>query len=126
MPQLNAIGIVVGDMERSIRFYRLLGVDVPETPGEGHVDTFLPNGVRFMLDSEEIVRGFRPDWSRSTGNQLALAFECADPAEVDETYGRVVGAGFHGEKEPWDAFWGQRYAQLQDPDGVGVDLYAAL
>jgi uncharacterized glyoxalase superfamily protein PhnB len=37
-----------------------------------------------------------------------------------------VAAGFHGEKEPWDAFWGQRYAQLHDPDGVPVDLYASL
>jgi uncharacterized glyoxalase superfamily protein PhnB len=38
----------------------------------------------------------------------------------------VVEAGFTGEKEPWDAFWGQRYAQLADPDGVPVDLFAAL
>jgi catechol 2,3-dioxygenase-like lactoylglutathione lyase family enzyme len=126
MPQLNAIGIVVSDMGRSIQFYRLLGVDVPETPEEGHLDTFLPNGVRFMLDSEDTVRSFRPDWQRETGNQLGLAFECASPSEVDEVYTRAVDAGFHGEKAPWDAFWGQRYAQLQDPDGIGVDLYAAL
>jgi uncharacterized glyoxalase superfamily protein PhnB len=113
-------------MERSIRFYRLVGLDVPETPGEGHVDTFLPNGVRLMLDSEEVVRSFRPDWTRASGNQLSLAFECSNPAEVDEVYARAVAAGFAGEKEPWDAFWGQRYAQLADPDGVPVDLYAAL
>ena len=126
MPQLNAIGIVVSDMARSIRFYRLLGLDVPETPGEGHVDTFLPNGVRFMLDSEDTVKSFRPDWTRETGNQLGLALECASPAEVDAVYGEAVAAGFHGEKEPWDAFWGQRYAQLLDPDGVEISLYAAL
>lgn len=126
MPALNAIGIVVSDMARSIRFYRLLGLDVPETPDEGHVDTFLPNGVRFMLDTEEVVRSFRPGWSRETGNQVGLALECDGPGEVDEVYARVTDAGFHGEKEPWDAFWGQRYAQLSDPDGVPVDLYAAL
>ena len=126
MPQLNAIGIVASDMGSSISFYRLLGLDVPDTPAEGHVDTFLPNGVRFMLDTEDVVRSFRPDWERKTGNQLSLAFECASAVEVDEVYGRAVAAGFHGEKEPWDAFWGQRYAQVQDPDGVSVDLYAAL
>jgi catechol 2,3-dioxygenase-like lactoylglutathione lyase family enzyme len=126
MPQLNALGIVVSDMAKSIRFYRLVGLDVPETPDEGHVDTFLPNGVRFMLDSEETVRTFRPDWSRETGNQLALAFECNTPAEVDELYERVIGGGFEGDAEPWDAFWGQRYAQLRDPDGIPVDLYAPL
>ena len=126
VPNLNAIGIVVSDMTRSISFYRLLGLDVPETPDEGHVDTFLPNGVRFMLDTEETVLGFRPDWKRETGNQLAIAFECASPDEVNEIYERATGAGFEGEKAPWDAFWGQRYAQMRDPDGVGVDLYAAL
>jgi catechol 2,3-dioxygenase-like lactoylglutathione lyase family enzyme len=126
MPQLNAIGIVASDMAASIRFYRLLGLDVPDTPGEGHVDTFLPNGVRFMLDSEEVIRSFRPDWSRETGNQISIALECDGPDEVDVVYRRVLEAGFDGEKEPWDAFWGQRYAQLRDPDGVPVDLYAAL
>jgi uncharacterized glyoxalase superfamily protein PhnB len=126
MAQLNAIGIVASDMARSIAFYRLLGLDVPETPGEGHLEASLPSGLRLMLDSEETVRSFRPDWERAAGNQLALAFECASPAEVDDTYARAMAAGFHGEKEPWDAFWGQRYAQLADPDGVPVDLYASL
>jgi uncharacterized glyoxalase superfamily protein PhnB len=126
VPQLNAIGIVSAEPARSLRFYGLLGFDVPETPGEGHVDVTLPNGVRLMFDTEDVIRSFRPDWSRRSGNQVALALECASPAEVDELYARVVEAGFHGEKEPWDAFWGQRYAQLQDPDGVPVDLYAAL
>jgi len=126
MPELNALGIVTSDMARSITFYRLLGLAVPETPDEGHVDTFLPNGVRFMLDSEETVRSFKPDWTRATGNQVGLALECARPAEVDEVYARVVAAGFDGDKAPWDAVWGQRYAQLRDPDGVPVDLYASL
>jgi predicted lactoylglutathione lyase len=126
MAQLNAIGIVVSDMARSISFYRLLGLDVPETPDEDHVDTFLPNGVRFMLDAEEMVKGFRPDWNRETGNQVALAFECESPAQVDELYAKATAAGFEGEKEPWDAVWGQRYGQLQDPNGVPIDLYAAL
>jgi uncharacterized glyoxalase superfamily protein PhnB len=126
MPNLNAIGIVVGDMAESIRFYRLLGVDVPDTPADGHVSADFPNGTRLMLDTEDVIRSFRADWSRETGNQLALAFECASPTEVDETYARMTGAGFDGEKEPWDAFWGQRYAQLRDPSGVPVDLYASL
>jgi uncharacterized glyoxalase superfamily protein PhnB len=124
MPQLDAIGIVSADPDRSRAFYRLLGVEIAE--GDGHVEAALPNGMRVMLDTEEIMRSFRPDWARETGNQLALAFACSSPAEVDETYARVVAAGFHGEKEPWDAFWGYRYAQLVDPDGVPVDLFAPL
>ena len=33
------------------RTCRLLGVELSETPDEGHVDTLLPNGIRFMLDT---------------------------------------------------------------------------
>ncbi|HZC30031.1 MAG TPA: VOC family protein [Gaiellaceae bacterium] len=124
MPQLDAIGIVSSDLERSRAFYRLLGIEFAE--GNDHVEATMPNGVRLMLDTEEVIRSFRPDWARATGNQIALAFACSSPAEVDKTYARVVEAGFHGEKEPWDAFWGYRYAQLADPDGAGVDLFAQL
>jgi catechol 2,3-dioxygenase-like lactoylglutathione lyase family enzyme len=126
MPDLNAVGIVVSDMATSIRFYRMLGLDMPESPDEGHLAATMPSGVSLMLDSEETIRSFLPEWSRETGNQLALAFECSSSAEVDEVYARVTGAGFEGEKEPWDAFWGQRYALLRDPDGVEVNLYAPL
>jgi uncharacterized glyoxalase superfamily protein PhnB len=124
MPQLNAIGIVSSDFARTRAFYGLLGVEFGE--GDDHVEATLPSGLRVMIDTEDVLRSFRPDWRRETGNQLALAFACASPDEVDETYRRVVEAGFHGEKEPWDAFWGHRYAQLADPDGVPVDLYAPL
>lgn len=125
MPNLNAIGIVVSDPAQTIRFYNLLGVEFGAPAGDGHTEALLPNGTRLMLDTEEIIRSFDAGWQRTDGNQLSLAFECATPAEVDEIYARVTGAGFHGEKEPWDAFWGQRYAQLRDPDGVPVDIYAA-
>lgn len=86
----------------------------------------MPNGMRLMFDAEEVIRSFSPNWTRATGNQVSLAFECASPAEVDEVYARVVAAGFEGEQEPWDADWGQRYALLGDPDGVRVNLYARL
>ena len=124
MPQLDAIGIVSSDLKRTRAFYRVLGIEFRE--GGDHVEATMPNGLRLMVDTEDVIRSFRPDWSRESGNQLALAFACTSVAEVDELYARAVAAGFTGEKEPWDAFWGHRYAQLQDPDGVPVDLFAPL
>jgi uncharacterized glyoxalase superfamily protein PhnB len=124
VPQLDAVGIVSSDLGRTRGFYRLLGIEFAE--GDDHVEATMPNGLRLMVDAEHVIRSFRPDWTRETGNQLALAFACASPAEVDEVYARIVAAGFEGDKEPWDAFWGYRYAQLRDPDGIGVDLFAAL
>jgi len=124
VPQLDAIGIVASDLARTRAFYGLLGVEFAE--GDDHVEARMPNGLRLMVDTESVIGSFNPEWRRATGNQLALAFACDSPTEVDELYARVVGAGFEGEKEPWDAFWGHRYAQLRDPDGVPVDLFAAL
>ena len=125
MPELAAIGIVTARMEDSVRFYRLLGVDVPDPDGD-HLDVTLPSGVRLMWDTVELIKSIDSDWVEPVGHRVALAFECADPTEVDAVYARIVEAGFEGKKEPWDAFWGQRYAQVYDPDGNAVDLFAAL
>ena len=95
--------------------------------GHGHVEATLPGGLRFTLDAEDSIRSFDPDWSPpSGGRRLGIAFRCDSPAEVDRLYGELIAAGAHGYKEPWDAFWGQRYAQLEDPDGSVVDLFAPL
>ncbi|TMD60563.1 MAG: glyoxalase [Chloroflexi bacterium] len=125
MPSLAAIGIVARDLKKSVDFYRLLGVDVPEVEAD-HVDATLPSGVRLMWDALELIKQLDPDWVEPAGHRMGLAFECANVADVDRVHKRVVDAGFRSKKDPWDAFWGQRYAQVIDPDDNIVDLFAAL
>ena len=123
MPKLDAIGITVKDMSAALSFYRLLGLDFPEeTGGEDHVEASLPSGLRVMLDTEELVKGFVKDWVEPVGQRIGMAFLCDSPAEVDSMYQKVIDAGFAGKTAPWDAFWGQRYAQVLDPDGNQVGL----
>jgi catechol 2,3-dioxygenase-like lactoylglutathione lyase family enzyme len=126
--RLNAFGIICTDIEASLSFYRMLGVPFDEfDPENGHYDADLGGGVRLMLDSEAVMASFIEDFESPTGNdRIGLAVECESPIDVDETYGRVVGAGSPAVKEPFDAFWGQRYATISDPDGNHVDLYSAL
>jgi uncharacterized glyoxalase superfamily protein PhnB len=127
MPHLDAIAIVTADMAESCRFYRLLGVDVAEPTLENdHHEATLPSGLRLMWDTVELIKQIRPDWQAPVGQRLSLAFHCDTAAGVDEAYAGVVEAGFTGKSEPWDAFWGQRYAQVVDPDGNDVDLFAPL
>jgi uncharacterized glyoxalase superfamily protein PhnB len=127
MAALAAIGIVSRDIPESCRFYRTLGLDVPEPPqGEDHFEITLPNGLRLMWDTEELIRKLDPEWTRSEGHAMALAFECEEAGDVNETYARLTEAGFTGKKEPYDAFWGQRYANVVDPDGNVVHLFAQL
>ncbi len=126
--QLDLIGMAVADMPAALAFYRLLGLDIPpEADGEGHVEVVLRGGIRLAWDTEEVIRSFEPDWQRPTGGPaMAIAFLCDSPADVDARYGEVVAAGYRSHREPWDAFWGQRYAQVLDPDGNVVDLFASL
>jgi catechol 2,3-dioxygenase-like lactoylglutathione lyase family enzyme len=127
-PQLDALGFVANDLARSLSFYRLLGLDIPtDAEGAQHVEHTLPNGLRLMWDTTDIISGMDAHWSPPNGgHRMALAFLCASPAEVDATYAAVTAAGFTGHLAPWDAFWGQRYATLHDPDGNAVDLFAPL
>lgn len=126
-PQLNVIGIVVSDMTASLAFYRRLGLEFPDTDADGHLEATLPGGMRLTLDTEAVIKSFHPGWQPpTTAGRLGLAFQCANPAEVDAVYNELVDAGYHGELKPWDAFWGQRYATILDPDGNSVDLYAPL
>jgi uncharacterized glyoxalase superfamily protein PhnB len=73
-----------------------------------------------------MVREIDPDWVEPVGQRIGLAFKCESPAEVDALYKRVTESGYKGHKEPWDAFWGQRYAVVTDPDGSNVDLFSPL
>src|SRR5262245_24256288 len=124
-PVVNAIGIVVRDTAVSAAFYRRLGLTFDGSAE--HRECELPGGLRLMLDSEETVRSFSPDWVAPSGSpRSALAFQCDSPAQVDSAYAELISAGAVSLHEPWDAFWGQRYATVTDPDGNGVDLFAAL
>lgn len=126
-PRFDLIGLVVADMAASLAFYRRLGLDVP--PGsddQPHVEAVLPGGLRFAWDTEEVVRSIDPTFERPADSAVGLAFLCDSPSEVDKTYAELVAAGHRGHHEPWDAFWGQRYATVTDPDGYHVDLFAPL
>ncbi len=124
--RFDAISLIVSDMAASVAFYRRLGFAFPEEAGkEPHAEAELPGGIRLLLDTEESVRSFTPGWEPPAGGgRHSLALLCDTPAEVDALYAELTGAGCHGERAPWDAFWGQRYAVVQDPDGHGVDLFA--
>lgn len=127
-PRFHFVGLVVADMARSLDFYRALGVDVPaDADGQPHVEAELPGGGLLAWDTVATVRSFDPNWVPPAGGaRVSLAFQCADPADVDARYADLVAAGHAGHLAPFDAFWGQRYAVVDDPDGNHIDLFAPL
>ncbi|MDI6626623.1 MAG: VOC family protein [Rhodococcus sp. (in: high G+C Gram-positive bacteria)] len=124
-PRLAGIEIIVADMASALAFYRVLGLDIPAgADGEQHVEVDL-GGVRLLFDLPATITSFDPSWTPpSGGHRVALAFDCGTPDGVDAAWAAVTKAGYTGHLQPWDAFWGQRYAVVHDPDGTTVDLYA--
>jgi catechol 2,3-dioxygenase-like lactoylglutathione lyase family enzyme len=128
VPRFDFIGLVVADLAASLAFYRRVGLDIPaDAEAAPHVEITLPGGLRMAWDTEETIRSFDESWVRPTGShRIALAFACGTPADVDANYLALVEAGHSGHQAPWDAFWGQRYAVVIDPDGNHVELFAPL
>jgi catechol 2,3-dioxygenase-like lactoylglutathione lyase family enzyme len=119
--------IFAHDLQRSLEFYRLLGLSVPEPEGPPHVAVDLPGGNTLSFDTDETIAGMHPGWAPSNADsRLALAFGVASPEDVDALFEQVTGAGYQGPLKPYDAPWGQRYATVADPDGNWVDLFAPL
>jgi uncharacterized glyoxalase superfamily protein PhnB len=127
-PTFSVVGLVVADMSATLAFYRRLGLDIPDTAdAEPHVEVTLADGVRLAFDTHETIRSFDPTFVPPKGGaQISLAFLCTEPSEVDAVHQALVAAGHESHLEPFDAFWGQRYATVLDPDGNGVDLFAPL
>jgi catechol 2,3-dioxygenase-like lactoylglutathione lyase family enzyme len=129
MAKPDMIGIVVKDMAKTLAFYRELGLDIPAgAEKEEHVEV-KANGYRIAWDAQEMVKGFNPDWAAPNDNspgRIGLAFLCENAADVDATFQRLMTKGYRAHKAPWDAVWGQRYAQVLDPDGNAIDLFAPL
>jgi catechol 2,3-dioxygenase-like lactoylglutathione lyase family enzyme len=128
IPELDAIGLIVADMAKSLALYRRLGLDIAEgAEDQPHVEATLRGGLRLTWDTADEIRSFDPDYEAQAGGpRVGLAFKLDSPAAVDAMYERLVAAGYEGHKAPWDAFWGQRYALIHDPDGNSVDLFAPL
>ncbi|MFN3730047.1 MAG: VOC family protein [Fimbriimonadaceae bacterium] len=125
--RLDMIGLVTCDMARSFRFYRTLGLNIPEEAptDEPYFEITLESGVRVSWNHIDMVKSIH-EWEEPRGQRLSLAFLCDSPGSVDATYAHLADAGFEGVKAPWDAFWGQRYALVRDPDGNVVDLFSPL
>ena len=131
---LNYVSFVVSDMERSLEFYRTLGLPIPdgahlnaEGAPEDHVE-ISQNGLRIAWETEAMIRSLGSGWTPPPAGQsrLGVAFEASSPAEVDAACLRLRLRGYTVGAEPFDASWGQRYATVSDPDGNKVDVFAWL
>ena len=126
-PVLSLVTLVVKDMDASVAFYRRLGVTIADgdaTWGPHHRSAEGQGGVALDFDSQS----FAPKWNKGSkpGDTAVIGFQMPSREAVDEAYAELTGAGHAGQQEPFDAFWGARFAVVEDPDGNAVGLMSPI
>ena len=125
-PVLDQVDIIVRDMDAAVAFYRRLGIDVADTPSpwsDTHRETVMPGNIVLHLDNVKHTHQWNRGWPGAAGSgACVVGFKFASREEVDGVYADLVSAGYRGQQEPYDAFWGSRYAVIEDPDGNAVGM----
>ena len=111
---LNQITIPVIELERSIAFYQLLGLELIVHTNAHYARFVCPNGTTtFSLHVVE---------SLPSGDGIWLYFEVED---VDQQVSELKAKGIVFEDEPVDQSWLWREIRLKDPDGNQLLIFHA-
>jgi hydroxymethylpyrimidine/phosphomethylpyrimidine kinase len=112
-PRLNQVTVTGTDYEKSVAFYRGLGLKqiVANPPDYARFETAGGATLSVQIDPEETI-------SATT----AIYLECDD---LDEQVDRLARSGVPFEHGPRNQPWMWREARLRDPDGNIIFLYKA-
>ena len=104
--KISAVTLTVASMRSSVRFYRdVLGMEITYGGEDGCFSSLCAKDVKDPILNLEHGRSVTR-WGR-------MIFYVAD---VDAFWAYLQEQGFHPES-PQDAFWGERYFHMPDPDG---------
>ena len=80
------------------------------------------------LDSAAFAQIWNKGWAgrKDLAGRVVVGFSVSSREEVDRLYGEMTAAGHRGLQAPFDAFWGARYAIVEDPDGIAVGLMSPI
>jgi uncharacterized glyoxalase superfamily protein PhnB len=125
--RFSQINLVVRDMTASLAFYRRLGLDIPaatlwETKGQAHHAKAETEGaVDLQFDSRRLAHAYNAGFAAERG-RVVIGVELVSRAAVDALWTLLLEESVQGLQPPYDAFWGARYAIVEDPDGNPVGL----
>jgi uncharacterized glyoxalase superfamily protein PhnB len=115
-------------MEAAVDFYRRLGIEIPETLPEWqahHRTADIGGEVDLELDSAAFTPQWNAGWPAAQPG-VVVGFRVTTREDVDDLYAELTGAGHVGQQAPYDAFWGARYAIVEDPSGNAVGLMSPV
>ena len=121
--QLTMLGVIVRDMPTALRFYRLLGLEIPDTEDEKRfVLHRMGSGMTIFFDTV-FAAHYDPEYlpADSHGYRTLFEFYLGDDAAVDAKYAQLTEAGYHGRMAP-EKTTGPYAAMVDDPDGTVILL----
>jgi len=125
--RFSQINLVVHDMQATLAFYRRLGIELPEgdvwetKSGAHHANGAASDNVGFELDSRKLAHAYNRGFAAERG-RVMIGVELESREAVDLLWTELLEEGVQGLQPPYDAFWGARYAIVEDPDGNPVGL----
>jgi len=110
--RLNHVTLIVTNLERSMVFYRALGL-VPIVHES-------PRYARFVCPDGDETLSVEVTGEGPTPARAQLYFECP---EIDRTVVQLKDQGITFDQDPTDRDYLWREARLRDPDGHDIRLY---
>jgi catechol 2,3-dioxygenase-like lactoylglutathione lyase family enzyme len=128
--RLDQVNLVVHDVEASRAFYSRLGLDFGDDrdPVWAHHHVSAVHTEHAPIDVDLDSTSFVQRWDRGWpgGSGVVVGFKVDAREEVDALVAALVADGVPVQQEPFDAFWGARYAVVSDPDGNGVGIMSPV
>ena len=116
-PRITLITLGVGDLARSIRFYRD-GLGLPMRDGPDGIAFFETRGTWLSLFPRESLAQDATVAQEGSGFRgFSLAHNVRTPEEVDRLLREAVEAGATLVKPAQKVFWGGYSGYFADPDG---------
>ena len=121
MDGLAQVNLIVTDLERAKEFWSTLGWESTPRTDHAAVVTFA-SGMNLVLHEPEFARLWDPAYDGPVAGSTVVDLNLPSREAVDDAHARVVAAGFASSVEPWDTFFGARYAIVCDGDGHRIGL----
>lgn len=128
--RLDQVNLIARDVEASRAFYSRLGLDFGDERDpvwwNHHVGALHGehSPIDVDLDSLSFVQKWDAGWPGGAG--VVIGFKVDSRQEVDDLVAALVAEGVPVQQDPFDAFWGARYAVVSDPDGNGVGIMSPI
>lgn len=122
-PRISVLTLAVTDLERSVAFYRTLGLSSEGIVGKefeyGAVAFFdLQYGLKLALwPRTSLSKDTEIPLTSTSATEFTIGHNVASKEEVDEVMEQASNAGANIVKPAAATFWGGYSGYFQDPDG---------